>query len=251
MLLPKWPAPENIKSAVTLRNLNGGVSQSPYHSFNTGLHVSDDPCAVKENRQQLAKLLTLPSEPVWLNQVHGIEVLDLSKHQPEEVPPQADASFTRERGAICVIQTADCLPVLFCNEAGTQVAAAHAGWRGLAAGVLENTLAKFDDSSPVMAWLGPAISQVAFEVGPEVKEAFLENSDVAPEAVEAAFIPSEEGEGKLKANLYALARQRLQAAGVTQVYGAGFCTFLDQKRFYSYRRDGVTGRIATLIWIND
>ncbi|MFL0795963.1 MAG: peptidoglycan editing factor PgeF [Cellvibrionaceae bacterium] len=248
MLLPNWPAPKNIKSAVTFRNLTGGVSQPPFDRFNTALHVGDNPEAVTENRSQLQQLLQLKAEPQWLDQIHGTEVLELTQGFSSQ-PPVADASYTKDADVVCVIQTADCLPVLFCNEAGTQVAAAHAGWRGLAAGVLENTLAKFTGDSPVMAWLGPAISQVAFEVGPEVKEAFLDAGNVPQAAVEAAFIPSETP-GKLKANLYALARQRLQAAGVSQVYGAGFCTFLDHKRFYSYRRDGETGRMASLIWIN-
>lgn len=255
-LLPNWPAPAAVKAAVTLRT--GGVSEAPYDSLNPATHVGDNAEVVAENRYLIGRALELPAEPCWLEQVHGVSAVDVSCLEQDSEERQgdavkADASFCHQPEGVCVVQTADCLPVLFCNEAGSQVAAAHAGWRGLAAGVLENTLATFTDDAPVMAWMGPAISQLAFEVGPEVKEVFLDAANVNPalssDAIDAAFIPSET-EGKLKANLYALARQRLQAAGIKQIYGGGFCTFLDRKRFFSFRRDGVTGRMASLIWID-
>lgn len=235
IIVPDWPAPKNVKSLSTTRQ--GGESAAPYDSLNLGLHVGDDAQAVTANRKRL--LAHLPKEPMWLNQVHGVEVC-----QQYAGVCDADASVSTQANDVCVVMTADCLPVLFCDAAGTQVAAAHAGWRGLADGVLEQTLAHFESPQSVMAWLGPAIGPDAFEVGQEVKDQFCAwHADC-----EACFKASTQP-GKWLADLYALARLRLKQAGVTQVYGGEFCTFSDEARFFSYRRDGVTGRMASCIWL--
>lgn len=233
---PDWPAPAHVKSLMTTRM--GGVSQGLHISLNLGSHVQDDAAAVAANRAQLR--LMLPAEPIWLNQVHGTRVL-----QADAVigVPDADASYTRHPGVVCTVLTADCLPVLFCARDGSIVAAAHAGWRGLAAGVLETTLAAMQvPPAEVMAWMGAAIGPDAFEVGAEVRETFIASH---PQSV-AAFKPQAQ---KWLADIYTLARIRLNAYGVTAVYGGGWCTYTDAARFYSYRRDGVTGRMATLIWL--
>jgi YfiH family protein len=203
--------------------------------------VGDDPAAVAVNRRLLVEALNLPSEPRWLEQVHGIRVAG------RDWSPgcAADAAVTDQPGEVCVVMTADCLPVLLCNRAGTRVAVAHAGWRGLAAGVLERSVAAFpDDPAEVMAWLGPAIGPDAFEVGEEVRRAFCANDPGAA----VAFEPSVRS-GHWLADLYALARRRLGACGVTAVYGGGECTYGDAERFFSFRRDGTTGRMATLVWL--
>lgn len=237
-LMPDWPAPAGIKSCVTTRA--GGVSQAPFDSFNLGDHVDDDIQAVSTNRRTLTSRLDI--QPAWLRQVHGVNVVHAS---PAQVMG-ADASWTSTPGIACTIMTADCLPALFCNRSGTQVAAAHAGWRGLAAGVLEATAGSFsDDPADIMVWLGPAIGPEAFEVGPEVREAFIATH---PETTRA-FVRSA-NEGKLMADIYQLARLRLAAMGVTAVYGGGLSTYNDP-RFYSYRRSARTGRFASLIWIED
>jgi len=235
--LPDWPAPRNVRSLQTTRL--GGVSVDPYDSFNLGDHVGDTPQAVARNRQLLASLM--PSEPVWLQQVHGTVVADAAN---AGCLVQADASIARHRGAVCVVMTADCLPVLLCDDAGTVVGAAHAGWKGLAAGVIEATV-KAMDVTPhkLMAWLGPAISQCAFEVGEEVREIFVAQNAQASEA----FIQG--ANGKWMADIYHLARLRLQALGVKHVYGGEHCTHSDSARFFSYRRDGVTGRMGSFIWL--
>ena len=222
---------------MTLRT--GGVSTGPYASLNLGDHVGDDPAAVAENRRRVREALALPSEPLWLEQVHGTAVARFG----EAVRPRADASVALAPGQVCAVMVADCLPVLLADRAGTCVAAAHAGWRGLAAGVLEATVAALPvDPAQLVAWLGPAIGPEAFEIGPEVREAFLA---VDPEAADA-FRP---GTGdRWLADAYRLARQRLARAGVTDVHGGGLCTVSDPTRFFSYRRDGVTGRMAALIW---
>lgn len=236
ILHPDWPAPSNIRSLVTTRI--GGASQPPYDSFNLGSHVGDTPEAVAANRATLR--LHCPSEPKWLYQVHGKAVAQADSLVS---PMEADASVAFESGTVCAVLTADCLPVLFCDRRGTRVAAAHAGWRGLAAGVLDaSVLAMQCEPSEVLAWLGPAIGPHAFEVGDEVRDVFL--SDL-PEA-EPAFVQGQSG--KWLADIYLLARLRLMRAGVTAVHGGGFCTYSDRERFYSYRRDGVTGRMASLIW---
>jgi len=235
LIVPDWPAPKSVKALSTTRL--GGVSVAPYASLNLGQHVGDDAQAVQANRAQL--LAHLPAEPMWLNQVHGIDVC-----QQYSGVCDADASVSAQVNQVCVVMTADCLPVLFCDEAGTQVAAAHAGWRGLADGVLEQTLTHFDNPNSVMVWLGPAIGPDAFEVGQEVKDQFC-----AWHAECAAFFKPSTHAGKWLADLYALARFRFAQAGVTQVYGGDFCTFSDETRFFSYRRDGVTGRMASCIWL--
>lgn len=239
LITPTWPAPAGVRAAVTTRV--GGVSQPPYDSLNLGDHVGDDPAAVAENRRRLQVAAGLPASPFWLEQVHGTRVLDCAVPAAGRT---ADASITRRPGEVCVVLTADCLPVLFCNRAGDRVAAAHAGWRGLADGVLEAALAGFEDApDQLLAWLGPAIGPDAFEVGPEVRERFLLDD---PRAAEA-FRPGRPGHWW--ADIYRLARLRLERAGVGFIGGGDYCTVTDRERFYSYRRDGVTGRMASLIWI--
>ena len=239
-----WPVPATVRSRVTTRQ--GGVSGGAYASLNLGDHVGDDPAAVAENRRRVAA--DLPASPFWLSQVHGTTVLDLDRLVQTRQAPEADAAYSRKPGVVCAVMTADCLPVLFCNQTGTVVAAAHAGWRGLHAGVLEQTVgAMACPGEQVLAWLGPAIGPDAFEVGDEVREAFVR----ANNAAEAAFraLPSGSHPGKWLADLYLLARLALARAGVTAVYGGSNCTVQDATRFYSYRRDGVTGRMASLIWL--
>ncbi|MCL2075162.1 MAG: peptidoglycan editing factor PgeF [Betaproteobacteria bacterium] len=239
-LLPDWPAPASVKALQTTRN--GGVSNAPYANFNLGLHTGDDPMSVQENRTRL--VAHLPNEPVWLEQVHSAEAIVISGEHFSR-PPRADAAICRVPGQVCTIMTADCLPVLFCDQAGSVVAAAHAGWRGLAAGVLENTLnAMRTDPANILVWLGPAIGANAFEVGDEVRTAFLAAS---PDAA-GAFFPAAT-QGKYHADLYALARQRLNAVGATRIFGGEYCAFSEPERFFSYRRDGATGRMASLIWL--
>ncbi|MEG7361884.1 peptidoglycan editing factor PgeF [Pseudomonas citronellolis] len=236
-LIPDWPAPANVRACVSTRA--GGVSQAPFDSFNLGDHVGDEPAAVAENRRRLEQ--AQGCRPAWLSQVHGIEVVEAD---PSRVAT-ADASWSATPGIACAVLTADCLPALFCDRAGTRVAAAHAGWRGLAGGVLEATLDKLAvPAAEVLVWLGPAIGPQAFEVGPEVREAFM--ADHAEAA--AAFVPSVNA-GRYMADIYQLARIRLAARGVTAVYGGGLCTFSDAERFYSYRRNPRTGRQASLVWL--
>ena len=238
-IFPSWPVPSSIRAYVSTRI--GGVSSAPFDGLNLGLHVHDDPGSVIQNRQLFASYIDMPDSTTWLNQVHGTDVVSLPC---ESLPDSADAASSSSVNQVCAVLTADCLPVFFCNQAGTQVAVAHAGWRGLCAGVLESTLSQFDKKDSVIVWLGPAIGPDAFEVGEEVREAFM---SVIPDAV-AAFKPAQEA-GKWLGDLYLLAKQRLVAAGVTQIYGGDYCTFTDEERFYSYRRDGKTGRMASVIWI--
>ena len=242
----EWPAPGNVRALTTLRT--GGASSGPYHSLNLGDHVGDDPHPVAQNRQLLSGLLPGADNLCWLQQVHGTEVIEAGELPG---PPRADASWSRTRGQACVVLTADCLPVLFCSRSGDVVAAAHAGWRGLLAGVLEQTIAAMGvEDGDLLAWLGPAIGPGAFEVGAEVRSAFL---GAAPsgqrEQVEACFAPSPHTPGRFLADLYALARQRLAPLGPGAVFGGGYCTFTDAQRFFSYRRDGGTGRMASLIFL--
>lgn len=237
-LIPDWPAPANVRAVCTTRA--GGCSRGAFAGLNLAAHVGDDPEAVARNRARLRSALQLPGEPAWLEQVHGAEVIDASLPEPR----RADAGFTRNPGVVCAVLTADCLPVLLCAAAGSRVAAVHAGWRGLAAGVLENAVAALEKSH-LMAWLGPAIGPRAFEVGAEVRRAFVAtHPECAP-----AFAPADGG--KWRADLYALARLALRRAGVDEVYGGGECTYGDAGRFYSYRRGGVTGRMASLIWLTE
>jgi len=234
---PRWPSPPSVRACATTRI--GGVSRGPWAGLNLGGHVDDDPQAVAKNRARLSAQLGLPAEPQWLSQVHGTQVC-----RPGQPLARADACFEDRPGRVCVVMTADCLPVLFCNAAGTRVAAAHAGWRGLLAGVLEQTVATFDDPPErIMAWLGPAIGPWAFEVGDEVRVEFV------AESAASALHFQPHGAGHWLADLYGLARDRLAAVGIGQVSGGDFCTFSDPVRFFSYRRDGVTGRMASLIWL--
>ena len=238
-IIPEWPVPHSVRALSTTRT--GGVSEGRWKSLNLGDHVQDDPAAVSGNRRILVREAALPSEPFWLRQVHGCAVADTDADQER---CEADAAWSGRPGQVCAVMTADCLPVLFTNRAATRVAAAHAGWRGLAAGVLEQAIGSFADApGEILAWLGPAIGPEAFEVGDEVRNAFI---SLHAEAA-SAFTASRPGHWL--ADIYSLARTRLAAAGVSQVYGGEFCTFSDSERFFSYRRDGVTGRMATLIWL--
>lgn len=238
-LQPDWPAPPSVRAFSTTRA--GGVSSGAYASLNLGDHVGDDPGQVARNRDLLRTTLELPAEPVWLRQVHGCAVVDLGSTASG---CGADAAITRRPGQVCAVLTADCLPLLVCDRRGRVAAAVHAGWRGLAAGVIERTLDTLgEEPQDLLVWLGPAIGPAAFEVGPEVRTGFLTSDP----GVTLAFRPCPDG--KWLADLFALARARLAAAGVTAVYGGGDCTWSDPERFFSFRRDGVTGRMATLIWL--
>ena len=242
LIVPDWPAPAAVRALLTTRR--GGVSRPPYASLNLGDHVGDDRLAVAANRALLRGALVGGGEPVWLEQVHGTRVVDAAACSPGDPPEQADASFAREPGVVCTVMTADCLPVLFCADDGSVVAAAHAGWRGLLAGVLEATVAAMGVAAPaLLAYLGPAIGPRAFEVGDEVRSAFV----AADAALAAAFKPALPG--KWLADLYLLARLRLAAQGLVRVYGGDFCTYRDADRFFSYRRDAQTGRMASMIWL--
>jgi YfiH family protein len=249
LIAPNWPAPASVHALQTTRK--AGYSLAPYNNLNFGTHVKDNPMHVAQNRQLLSQFL--PSEPVWLNQVHGIEVVDAANTSCVDINciPSVDASFTTQKNVVCVTMTADCLPVLLCNKAGTIVVAVHAGWRGLCDGALEASIDKACRAAQMkpadlMAWLGPAIGPKAFEVGAEVRAQFVEKDKNADSAFKVQ-------NDKFLANIYQLATQRLNYVGVTHIYGGGhnedFCTFSDEERFFSYRRDGDTGRMATLIWL--
>lgn len=270
MIIPKWPAPDNVKALATEREMRAGsnkplsdlnkpqsgLGQSlpPYHFFNLGDHVGDLPNHVSANRQQLLDYAQGCDEIRWLQQIHGSDCPDAAAIADAT---QADALFTQKTALACAIMTADCLPVLFCDLQGRQVAAAHAGWRGLASGVLENTLQTFTNngiaSAQVIAWLGPAISQAAFEVGPEVKQAFATFADGQAWADELCFVTGKDD--RMQADLYRLARLQLEHLGIAGVYrDESCCTFStldqnDETRFFSYRRQAVTGRQASLIWL--
>jgi YfiH family protein len=238
LIIPEWPAPAQVGGLVTTRA--GGVSVAPYASLNLAHHVGDDPDAVAENRARLMAYCRLPEPPRWLTQVHSARAVEAAEVNGDYT---ADASVTAIPGVVCAVLTADCLPVMLCDRSGSRVGIAHAGWRGLAAGVLESAISALGAPAyEIMAWLGPSIGPEAFEVGDEVRSAFL---DFDPAAA-SAFRPSPRG--RWLADIYALARQRLYRCGVHDVYGGGWCTYNDVERFYSYRRDGVTGRMAALIW---
>lgn len=241
-IVPDWPAPVQVRALSTTRC--GGVSSAPYTDLNLGLHVEDDESRVMENRRRLVSHGHLPSEPIWLRQVHGIDLAKVSSTPPEKTLT-ADGAITSEAGVVCAVLTADCLPVLFCNQDGSKVAAVHAGWRGLCEGILEQTVAEFGQGEGLMVWLGPAIGPQRFEVGSDVRAAFLEQDAQAA----SAFVENEQTPGKWFADLYQLARQRLHRCDVTAIFGGQYCTHSQAERFFSYRRDGVTGRMATLIWI--
>jgi YfiH family protein len=253
VITPDWPAHPRVHAAFTLRT--GGVSRAPYDSLNLGAAIGDAAEAVAENRRRVRGWLRTPGEPVWLEQVHGVGVVDLASIEPglacaesdlasvDTTPPRGDAAVSRAGGPACAIRVADCMPVLFAARDGSVVGASHAGWRGLAAGVLESTVRKMGvESSQLIAWLGPAIGPGHFEVGDDVRAAFLTNDG----GVSAAFLRN--ARGRWQCDLYALARRRLAALGVADVYGGGWCTFADATRFFSYRRDGQCGRMAALIW---
>ncbi|MFW1677245.1 peptidoglycan editing factor PgeF [Pontibacter sp. JAM-7] len=236
-----WPAPKQVHALTTTRL--GGVSNAPFASLNLGDHVDDLSESVAKNRVLLLQSLGLVRSPQWLQQVHGTDVVEASDNG---LIPEADACWTVETGLACIVMTADCLPVFFTNSSGTRVAVAHAGWRGLLAGILEKTLQQFNNTDDVIAWLGPAIGPKAFEVGDEVRAAFLSQNLENADAFEATGVPE-----KYMADLYQLARMRLKQAGVVSVSGGDYCTFNDADKFFSYRRDGMTGRMASLIWIED
>lgn len=248
-LIPNWNAPKNIKAIMTSRQ--GGFSQAPFDSMNLGGHVDDDLATVIKNRASLKQRLQLPSEPLWLTQVHGVTIAnadtDTDADQQYSANVEADACVAYKIGSVCAVMTADCLPVLFCNQQGTAIAAAHAGWRGLHAGILEHS-AKSLNCPPeeVMAWFGVAISAAHFEVGSEVREAFI---SVQAEA-HCAFVPSI-NKGKWLADIYLLARLRLEAIGVKNISGGEYCSYADSQRFYSYRREPKTGRMVSLIWMTE
>lgn len=235
-LRPDWPAPEGIHAATSLRR--GGVSKPPFGGLNPAMHVGDQPEHVLQNRQIIVSELALPSEPYWLTQTHSNIAVEAGGGP---LLPQADASFTCQSGVVCAVLTADCLPVLVCAKNGSAIAAIHAGWRGLHAGIVSNTLTAMPKQD-YWVWLGPAIGRTCFEVGDDVREAFLDKSAINANAFQSTTA------GKWLADIYQLARNELHDLGIGQVFGGGLCTVTDAERFYSYRRDKETGRMATLIW---
>lgn len=248
IIVADWPAPAGIRALTTTRHV--GFSSAPWDSLNLATHVGDATEDVVANRRLLVDVLRLPSEPQWLEQVHGNRVVEASADGEVKT---GDGAYTDRLGVVCAVLTADCLPVALGSADGAEVAVAHCGWRGLAAGVLQNAVQRFRAApTALLAWLGPAIGPQAFEVGGEVREAFLTAARTTAQrvAVEAAFVPSVAEPGKYHADLYALARAELAALGVVAVYGGGFCCYRDTERFFSYRRDGVTGRMATIAWID-
>lgn len=239
-LQPDWPAPSNIVAWVSCRQ--GGVSAPPYASLNPATHVGDEPANVQRNRQIISQQCQLPSAPVWLNQTHSTDIIELTPSAPEHV--DADGAISSALNRVCVVQTADCLPVLICDQTGTQVAAIHAGWRGLVAGILERAVARMQaQPQQLLVWLGPAISAQYFEVGAEVRQQFVTLNARNQNAFTASHRPQH-----YMADLYQLARNQLQSVGVAAIYGGQYCSYADERRFYSYRRDGVTGRMASLIY---
>jgi polyphenol oxidase len=235
-IVPDWPAPANVKAFITTRA--GGSSIGPYAGLNLGSRTADDPAAVEANRRRLRA--ALPAEPKWLRQVHGCDVVDADALADI---PEADAAVARSANTVCAVLVADCIPVLLADQAGSAVAVAHAGWRGLARGVLERAIERLArPPAELLAYLGPGIGPGAFEVSVDVRDAFLAGDAQA----EAAFRPR--SPGKWMADLFLLARQRLARCGITRIHGGDLCTHSDPRRFYSYRRDGATGRMAALIW---
>jgi polyphenol oxidase len=239
VLRPDWPAPRGVRAAFTLRA--GGVSAAPYDSLNVGAHVGDAPACVAENRRRVCEQLGLPDEPAWLEQVHGTDVTEL---EGAAARAAADAVITRRRGRVCVVQVADCMPVLFAARDASVIGVAHAGWRGLAAGVLEATVSRLGTpAAQLVAWLGPAISAEHFEVGSEVRARFVGHDARAQQAFAA------NRRGRWQCDLAALVRQRLAALGLESLSGGAWCTYADRERFFSFRRDGCCGRMAALIWL--
>jgi YfiH family protein len=238
LIIPDWPAPQNIVAYTTTRV--GGVSQAPYDTFNLGRSAGDTSEAVAHNREHLRQHLKLPNEPAWLEQTHTTKAILIDA---DYQCTNADASFTTEADQVCVVLTADCLPLLICDQAGTTVAAIHAGWRGLANGVIENTLTQLGiDGAELLAWLGPGIGSTVYEVGDDVRDTFLAHDSAA----EQAFMRNDNQ--RWLADIYLLARQRLNKLSVSQIYGGDYCTYSQRDKFYSFRRDGMTGRMATLIY---
>lgn len=239
-IVPAWPAPPNVRAFITTRA--GGASRGPFASFNVGLRSGDDASAVAANRERLRAML--PGEPKWLRQVHGNAVVEADSLADSQVnATEADAAVARRPGTVCAVLIADCVPVLLADRSGTIVAIAHAGWRGLSSGVVENTIGQMGLAPEnLLAYLGPGIGPRSFEVGSDVRDAFLARDPAA----ETAFVPH--APGKWLADLFALARRRLNALGVMSVHGGGDCTYSDPKRFFSYRRERVTGRMAAVIW---
>ncbi|PJG84580.1 peptidoglycan editing factor PgeF [Conservatibacter flavescens] len=241
-ITPNWCAPSNIRAFTTTRQ--GGVSQIPFESFNLGDHVGDDKNAVKTNRTLLKERFNLPNFPLYLTQTHSTKVITLPYSGDQ---PEADAVYTNQPNQVCLVMTADCLPVLFTNKSGTEVAAAHAGWRGLCDGVLEKTVEQFRcPPEDILAWFGPAIGKTAFQVGREVVEQFMAFDSQAAQAFlrDQSAVDTE----KYLGDLYLIATQRLNKLGITEIYGGEHCTYVEQADFFSYRRDGQTGRMASLIW---
>lgn len=240
-IYPTWQVPSHIHALCTTRM--GGVSQAPFDSLNLGDHVGDNPNDVLQNRTLLQKAANLPHAPVYLNQTHSTKVLRLPLAENADL--NADAVYTNQANQVCLVMTADCLPVLFCSQDGTEIAAAHAGWRGLCDGMLEETVAQFlSPSEQIKVWLAPAIGQSAFQVGEEVAEQFCAVDSQA----KSAFVLDPSTSGKFLGNLYQIARQRLNKLGITDISGGEYCTYSDSEQFFSYRRDKQTGRMATLIW---
>lgn len=243
-IIPDWPAPGNVRALFTTRK--GGVSNGvngTYASLNLGAHVNDNSADVAHNRALLRRYL--PSEPKWLKQVHGTSPVSVD-HVTAAIP-EGDAAFSREQGTVCIVMVADCLPVFLCDATGTTVGIVHAGWRGLAGGIIERSIAAMQmDCGKLMAWLGPAIGPDRFEVGADVYETFVQHDE---RAAQAFVSRGDHDEGKWLADIFQLARQRLASMGITEIYGGGICTFSDPGRFFSYRRDGETGRMAALIWL--
>lgn len=240
LIVPDWPAPAMIKAFSTTRQ--GGFSLPPYDSFNLGTHVDDEPDTVIKNRDYLVDIAQLPESPRWLNQIHGTHVIDSNDWQ---LNIDADAIVSQQTDHICTIMTADCLPLLLCNKQGDIVAAIHAGWRGLAAGIIEKTIVEFRCApQDILVWLGPAIGPNQFEVGPDVYQTFIQHSAKAIRAFQQTDATH------YLADIYLLARQRLTALGVSAIFGGDLCTASDQQHFFSYRRDDVTGRMASMIWIS-
>lgn len=247
LITPDWPAPSRVRSAITTRK--GGISLPPWHSFNLGDHVGDKLEHVATNRARLREILKLDTDPCWLQQVHGTTVVELNGAADRDIT--ADGAWSQTPGQVCAVMTADCLPVLLCNVQGTRVAAVHCGWRGLASGILRESLECLEQKScDLMAYLGPAIGSVAFEIGEEVIQAFVDNSinSVHRSRLSMHFTPG--APGKAFADIYGLATEELRALGVRQIFGGGRCTFSEEETFFSYRRDGVTGRMVSLIWVD-
>jgi YfiH family protein len=245
-IAPDWPAPTNVRAYITTRA--GGVSQPPYAGNNLGLHVGDNPADVAANRAQLSVELGLQNSPQWLEQIHGVKVVHA---KTDGVVRTADGSYSDRADHACLVMTADCLPILLCDKQGAQVAALHCGWRSLAKGICARGLQKFSaNPGDILAYLGPAISQPHFEVGVDVLEAFFKaaRSQQHADQIASAFI-SAQRPLHFYADIYALARAELNALGVTAIYGGDYCTYADDTRFYSYRRDKTTGRMASLIWL--